>query len=185
MSRIAEQHAAMCARFAELADGVTDWDAPTPVKEWDARDVVAHLVTWLPGMLAGYGVELPNVDVRDDPRDAWGRHSANVQRLIDEEADRVVSNDQGETTVGAILETFYLPDIFMHQYDIAKASGQPVGWNDEILAGIVDGMTPQVDYLHKSGQFGQPRVLDESHPLEDRLAALIGRDPDWAPVAST
>ncbi|SDL21085.1 maleylpyruvate isomerase N-terminal domain-containing protein [Tessaracoccus oleiagri] len=183
MNAIAAQHAALSARFAELAAGVTDWDAPTPVREWTARDVVNHLVTWLPGMMKGYGVDLPAVDTTGDPNRTWAAHAANVQALVDDEEElaRPIETDQGEKTVGQAIESFYLPDIFMHQYDIAKASGQPVGWNEEILAGIVEGMTPQADFLHASGQFGTPKVLDESHSLEDRLAALIGRDPEWTP----
>ena len=47
----------------------------------------------------------------------------------------------------------------------------------------VEGMTPAADMLAASGQFGTPKVLDESHSPTDRLIALIGRDPDWAPPA--
>ncbi|NHB84556.1 hypothetical protein G7085_07850 [Tessaracoccus sp. HDW20] len=53
MSTIAIRHAELAARFAAIAEGVTDWDALTPVPEWRARDVVTHLVTWLPGFLGG------------------------------------------------------------------------------------------------------------------------------------
>lgn len=183
MNPTAAQHAAFSARFSEIVGNVEDWDAPTPVKEWTARDVVAHLATWLPAMLGGYGVNLPAVDSSGDPVRVWAEHTANVQELLDDpaRAEQVVGTDEGERTVSDVVESYYLPDIFMHQYDLAKASGQPVGWPEDVLEGIVEGMTPQVDELHASGQFGTPKVLDESHPLEDRLAALIGRDPAWRP----
>jgi len=35
--------------------------------------------------------------------------------------------------------------------------------------------------LHESGQFGTPQpVADDASP-QDRLIALIGRDPGWVP----
>ena len=52
MSDAATQHRERAARFAAVIDGVTDWAAPTPVKEWTARDVVAHLTSWFPEFLA-------------------------------------------------------------------------------------------------------------------------------------
>ena len=56
---LAADHDRIAARFTEVVDAVTDWDAPTPVPEWRARDVVGHLTTWLPGYLAGLGTPPP------------------------------------------------------------------------------------------------------------------------------
>ena len=49
----AEHHRRVAARFTDVVTGVTDWDAPAPVDGWVARDVVRHLVTWLPGQMIG------------------------------------------------------------------------------------------------------------------------------------
>lgn len=181
---IPTQHAALAARFAQLAEGVTDWDAQSPVADWKARGVIEHLTGWLPGMLAGLGVELPTVTVADDPAQAWREHTENVQRLVDDGetlAQLVPDGEGGERPLAAVLAQYYLPDIFMHQWDLAKASGQDVGWDEEVVMGMVEGMTPAADYLAASGQFGTPRVLDDSHSPTDRLIALIGRDPQWTP----
>ncbi|HJE52205.1 MAG TPA: TIGR03086 family protein [Tessaracoccus flavescens] len=179
---LADNHRGLAAHFAELAAGVTDWDAPTPVKEWKARDIVNHLATWLPGMLGGMGVELPTVEINDDPTVTWAEHTANVQALVDdqEQLDRVVQTHQGEQPLSAVLEQFYLPDIFMHSWDLAKASGQDAGLDDGVTAAMVEGMTPMADTLRESGQFGDPQILDDSYSIEDRLIALIGRDPHWS-----
>lgn len=183
MNDIATRHAALSGRFAELIDNVSDWDARTPVKEWTARDIVSHLITWLPGMLGSYGVELPTVEVGDDLADAWAEHSANVQTLVDDE-DRLardVETHMGPQPLGQVLDSFYLSDIFMHQWDLAKASGQDPDLDPGTLRAMVEGMTPQAEMLAGSGQFGTPVVLDESHTDEERLISLIGRDPQWQP----
>ena len=49
----AERYAAAADNFTRLVGGVSDWDGPSPVKEWTAREVVGHLVTWVPGMIGG------------------------------------------------------------------------------------------------------------------------------------
>lgn len=180
---IADAHRGLAARFSDIAANVTDWDAPTPVKEWVARDVVNHLTSWLPGMLGGMGVDLPTVDLTDDPTVTWREHTDNVQALVDdqEQLDRVVQTHTGEQTVAQVLEQFYLPDIFMHSWDLAKASGQDPQLDPEVLKRMVDRMTPMAETLGASGQFGSPEVLDDSHTDEERLIALIGRDPQWTP----
>ncbi|MCG6568107.1 maleylpyruvate isomerase N-terminal domain-containing protein [Tessaracoccus sp. ZS01] len=183
-NQIAEQHSALAGKLAAIAANVTDWDAPTPVQEWRARDVLAHLMGWLPGMLNGAGVELPTVEVGDDVLAAWWKHTANVQALVedDEQVARVIDVGQGDQTLGQVLEQFYLSDLFMHRWDLAKASGQDAQWEPEVVAGMVEGMAPIAEALGASGEFGTPVVLDESHTPEERLVALIGRDPNWAPI---
>lgn len=185
MTEIADRHEALASRFSELAANVTDWDAPTPVKEWKARDIVAHLCDWLPNMLHGYGVELDETVPDDDPAAAFAEHSANVQKLLEDEEQmtRIVETPQGDQPLANVIESFYLADVFMHQWDLAKASGQQPNLDPVLTHAIIDGMTPIAEQLGASGQFGTPVVLDESHPSEDRLAALIGRDPQWAPAA--
>lgn len=130
MTDIASRHRDLAEKFADLADKVTDWDAPTPVKEWSTRDIVGHLTSWLPGMLEGFGVSINTVQPGDDPAAAWREHSGNVQQLLEDEQQlaRPVATQQGEQPLGQVLDNFYLADIFMHSWDLAKASGQDPTW---------------------------------------------------------
>ena len=68
-----ERHAWVAGTFSDRVDGVRDWEAPAPVPGWVARDVVAHLVDWMPGFLAGGGVTLvvDGPTVAEDPVGAW------------------------------------------------------------------------------------------------------------------
>ena len=70
------------ALFSDRVRGVTDWDAPSPVEGWAARDVVRHLVEWFPAFLAGgAGVELPSgPSVDDDPVEAWQTQATRSRR---------------------------------------------------------------------------------------------------------
>lgn len=106
-----------------------------------------------------------------------------MQALVDDEEqlERTIDVGSGGQTLGAVLEQYYLPDLFMHRWDLAKASGQDPDLEPEMVRGTVTGMTPMAETLKESGQFGTPVVLDESHSDEERMVALIGRDPHWAP----
>jgi hypothetical protein len=60
----AGEHRLIAGRFAQIADAASagDWEAPSPVPGWTARDVVGHLIDWLPGFL---NRALPPVDLTD------------------------------------------------------------------------------------------------------------------------
>src|SRR5690349_15243837 len=81
----AERHRAVAATFTDRVEHTADWDDPAPVDGWRARDVVAHLVEWLPGFLSsGTGLILERgPSAADDPVGAWRVHADAVQRLLD------------------------------------------------------------------------------------------------------
>lgn len=182
MSQISERHAVLAARFEALAGGVDDWDAPSPVPGWAARDVVHHLAGWLPGFLTNLGLPLPS-SATEEPVALWRAHSAAVQSLLEDpaRAGQILATGMGPMRADETLERFYLADIYLHSWDLAKASGQAVGWDPAETLATFAAMSPAREMLAASGQFGTPVLLDESHSPEERLVALIGRDPAWAP----
>ncbi|WP_369265015.1 TIGR03086 family metal-binding protein [Streptomyces sp. R35] len=158
------------------------WDNPAPCEGWVARDVVRHLVEWFPNFLkAGAGVELPKgPSVDDDPVAAWTVHSDGVQALLDDPAtaQKMLSNPHiGEVALDQAVDRFYTADVFMHTWDLARATGQEERLAPDRCAQLLDGMLPLDDVLRKSGQYG-PRVeVPESADVQTRLLAFIGRKP--------
>lgn len=180
----AERHAATARGFSALVDGVDDWDASTPVDGWAARDVVAHLVDWLPGFLAGGGVDLPveRLDA-DGPATTWRLHAAAVQALLDgPDAEREFSHPQAGThPLSVAVDQFYTTDVFLHSWDLARATGQNDRLDPETCAELLAGMEPWDEILRQSGQYG-PRVsVPDDASAQDRLLGFIGRDPAWTP----
>ena len=184
----AERHAAMAGTFTERVDGTTNWDSPSPVGGWVARDVVAHLVGWLPGFLASGGIALtvdgPSVD--EDPAAAWHAHATAVQALLESAAaDGEFSHPQvGTHQLGATIDQFYTTDVFLHTWDLARATDQDDSLDEETCAALLAGMEPLDEILRSSGQYG-PRVpVPDDASTQDRLIGFIGRDPAWHPVAA-
>ncbi|WP_238019257.1 TIGR03086 family metal-binding protein [Dactylosporangium sp. AC04546] len=184
MTTAAEEHRTIAGRFTELASNARPetWDAPSPCPGWAARDVVRHLVEWLPGFLAaGAGVELPKgPSPDDDPAGAWRAHTDAVQALLDDPAtESVVLRDRnvGELPLSAAIAMFYTSDVFLHTWDLARATGQDDTLDPQRCARMLEGMLPMDAALRASGHYG-PRVEvpDDADP-QTRLLAFIGRTP--------
>lgn len=180
----ADTHRAIAATFSDRVAGVRDWEAPAPVDGWTARDVVDHLVTWLPGFLSGGGVELPaGPPVSDDPVAAWQHHAAAVQALLESPraGEEFTHPHAGTQVLGAVIDNFYTADVFMHTWDLARATGQDDTLDPERCDTMLAAMTPIEDLLRDSGQYGPAVSVPADAPAQDRLLGFIGRDPAWRP----
>jgi uncharacterized protein (TIGR03086 family) len=184
----ARRHQEVAGLFTARVLGASEWDAPAPVAGWAARDVVRHLTEWFPAFLAaGAGVELargPAVDL--DPVATWRIHTEAVQTLLDEPttADRRFSNPHiGELPLGRAISQFYIPDVFMHTWDLARATGQDDRLDPELCAELLAGMEQMEEVIRSSGQYG-PRVpVPAGADVQTRLLGFIGRDPSWPAVS--
>ncbi|MGC5629106.1 TIGR03086 family metal-binding protein [Georgenia sp. Z1344] len=186
----ADFHREVAGTFTAVVDGVAPqaWDAPSPVAGWTARDVVGHLTTWFPAMLAGSGgPDLPpGPSADDDPAGAWNHQRDAVQALLDDpaSADLSLSNPNvGEVPLPQAISQFYVGDVFMHTWDLARATGQEPGLDPELAEAMLDGMAPMEDVLRSSGQYGPAVPVPEDASAQDRLVGFIGRDPGWEPPA--
>jgi uncharacterized protein (TIGR03086 family) len=181
----ADDYREVAGRFTALVEAVPDdatWQRRSPVPEWTARDVVRHLVDWFPDFLAGgAGITLPQgPGVDDDPAAAWRTMSDAVQALLDDptSGEKVLTNPYiGEVPLPEAVSRFFTADVFMHTWDLARATGQDEALDPGRCAQLLDGMQPLDDLLRSSGQFG-PRVdVPDDADVQTRLLAFIGRDP--------
>src|SRR3954470_10556710 len=87
-SEPARRHRLIADGFAARVHGARDWSAPAPVEGWVARDVVAHLVEWLPALpQGGCDVSGPtSPSPVEDPVGAWDAHQRAVQEVLDDSA---------------------------------------------------------------------------------------------------
>ncbi|MFG3257153.1 TIGR03086 family metal-binding protein [Streptomyces sp. NPDC048172] len=183
-SGAAEEHRWVARAFTERVRGVPAdaWDSPAPCEGWVARDVVRHLVEWFPAFLSsGAGVELPKgPSVDDDPVAAWETLREGVQALLDDPATatKVLSNPHtGEVPLDQAVDRFYTADVFMHTWDLARATGQDERLDPGKCAQLFDGMQELDEVLRSSGQFGPRTEVAEDADVQTRLLAFIGREP--------
>jgi uncharacterized protein (TIGR03086 family) len=185
----ADRHRRVAGTFTDRVRGVSGsdgWEVPTPVPGWTARDVVGHLVEWFPAFLAGGSdVRLPaGPSTTDDPVGAWDAQSVAVQRILDDPASAsatFVNPHIGELPLADAIDRFYTADVFMHTWDLARATGQADALDPDYCAELLAGMIRFEQAMRGSGQYG-PRVpVPDDASVQDRLLGFIGRDPSWRP----
>jgi uncharacterized protein (TIGR03086 family) len=180
----AARHREIAGVFTDRVHGTHDWEAPAPVDGWTARDVVEHLVTWLPEFLTAGGVALPaGPAVGEDPVAAWDFHADAVQDLLEESgtAQQFSHPRVGDHPLATAIDRFYTSDVFMHTWDLSRATGQDETLDADFAAELLAGMEPIEEMIRASGQYG-PRVpVPADAPVQDRMLGFIGRDPAWRP----
>ncbi|MEY2402201.1 MAG: hypothetical protein QOJ08_2312 [Ilumatobacteraceae bacterium] len=184
MSEIADRYRKVAEGLTKRVDAVPElaWDNPAPCKGWVARDVIRHLVEWIPGFLqSGSDVDLPpGPSVDDDPAGAWKALTAGVQALLDDPqvAAKEFSHPRaGRHSLEDAIATFFLGDVLIHTWDLARATG-----GDELLDAaevhrMLVGSEPYDEMLRSSGQYG-PRVeVSDDAGEQTKLIAFMGRQP--------
>jgi uncharacterized protein (TIGR03086 family) len=182
--RPAERHRQVAGLFTERVRGARSWDAPAPVAGWTARDVVRHLTSWFPGFLAaGAGLDLPHgPSVDEDPVTAWQVHCDGVQAVLDDPraAHRELANPHvGVLPVENAIDQFYTADVFMHTWDLSRATGQDDRLDPDFCAQLLAGMEPMEEVMRSSGQYGARVEVPGDAGVQARLLGFIGRDPSW------
>ena len=111
------------------------WSEPSPCEGWTAADVVAHLVGTQRDFLGQRGVELGAApDVAADPAAAWRDHAKRVREaLTDDLAATPYESFFGPSTVGETFGQFYVWDMVVHRWDVARTAGMDAPFSDEDL----------------------------------------------------
>ena len=183
MSDIAGRYRRVAGAFTERVRGVPDdaWERQAPCEGWVARDVVRHLVEWVPAFFrdAG-GPVLPAGSVDDDPFGAWTALNDAIQAALDDpaaSAAHITHPRAGEHRFDEAIARFVLGDVLVHTWDLARATGLDETLDAVEVRRLLDGMEPYEEVLRSSGQYG-PRVhVPDDADEQTRLIAFTGRQP--------
>ena len=176
-SSIATAHAAADRPLTAVLDAVPAdaWDRPSTCEGWTVRDVVRHLVQTQREFLTERGVDLgaePDLDA--DPAAAWRAHARQVAAAV---ADPAVAEQRydghfGPTTVGATLEQFYVWDMVVHRWDVARSVGADPALTDAELDRVEAGADSFGEALYWDG-ICRPAV--EPPAAADRTTRVLAR----------
>lgn len=183
MSPESDRFRRIAADFTRVVDAVPAdrWDAPAPPEGWRARDVIGHLVDWFPALfLDSWDVERPALpSVEDDPAGAWAALRDAFQAALDDPDLAGQERDirPGRMTFADAVDRLGTSDVFMHQWDLARATGGDERLDPDEVHALLTGMEPLDEILRQSGQYG-PRVeVPADADEQTRLIAFIGRQP--------
>ncbi len=184
MSEIADRYRRVATRFSDRAHEVPEgaWDRPAPCEGWVARDIVAHLVEWIPAFLdTADGPHLtvtPSID--DDPAGAWDALNAGIQALLDDPAVSATTIHHpraGTHQLDDAIDMFFLSDVVVHTWDLARATGLDESLDPDVVHDMLVGMEPLDELLRSSGQYGPRVAVPADADEQTRLIAFTGRQP--------
>jgi uncharacterized protein (TIGR03086 family) len=174
------------ATVAAVAD--RDWNRPSPCADWNARDVVRHVVDMHHVMLRPYARQPTAADVDVDPLGAFRTARADVEAILDDPAlaGRVTESPAGTLPGADMIDQVASADMVLHRWDLARATAQDDTIDSAELERMWPGLQQIPDIMRIPGAFGPgvtvfgPVVdVPADAPLQDRALGLLGRDPAW------
>ena len=173
-------------KFTSLVHEVPEerWPTQTPCTEWSVRDLVNHLVAehlWAPHVLAGETIEqvgdrYDGDVVGEDPVGAWDSAVAgSLAAFADSEEDQPVHLSFGTVPVSEYASQM-LSDLTVHAWDLARGAGLDERLEEATVAATLAYTEDHIDVFAGSSLFAEPVEIDSDDP-QDRLLALLGRDP--------
>jgi uncharacterized protein (TIGR03086 family) len=168
---------------------------PTPCAQWDLGQLVAHMTGQNLGFAAAARGERNGVEAFapvPDAEDPAARHAASAALLG--EAFAAEGFEQRELWLAEIrgggfyparsAVGFHLVDSVAHAWDVARALGEAVAFDDEVLEAAlgISVAIPDGAAREQPGAAFRPVVAVPAHgTLLDRVLGLLGRSPDWKP----
>jgi uncharacterized protein (TIGR03086 family) len=179
VSEISERYGKVAGRFTDRARSVPAgaWENPAPCEGWVARDVVRHMVEWMPGFIGIDVTSSPSVD--DDPAGVWEAVSDAIQAGLDDPATAAVQRDlrPGRFSFEDAVDMFITGDVLVHTWDLARATGQDESLDPDEVHRMFVGMEPMDEVLRASGHFGRRVEVPADADEQTKLIAFTGRQP--------
>lgn len=182
MDEVIERHQRACDGFARVTDQITNWAAPSPCSDWDARAVVEHLIGFHEVLILR-PLEVKANRPKDDVPARWRATQAAIIEAIskpgvlDDHTD-----DAGETKPGlrglvSVLST----DVLVHTWDLAKSNGVDPQLDTELCTLGYERAAQSRDQFAKSDMFSDEVPVPDDADTCSKLLGIMGRDPEWQP----
>ncbi|MCO8269196.1 TIGR03086 family metal-binding protein [Actinoplanes sp. TRM 88003] len=170
--------------FAATTKVVRDVDpgqlgAPTPCTEWDVRTLLNHLLLVAEALeSAGRGEPVPDEHWAGTATSDFGvrAQAATTAWAVPAAWDRPVR--MGAMPMPAPLAVSMLvSDVVIHGWDLARATGQHFGCDDDVAEMALGFLTGMGDQGRAMGIFAAEVEVGEDASVLDRVVALSGRRP--------
>lgn len=187
---LGELHLAVCRRFGEAVHAAKGkWDRRSPCDEWDAGEVLEHVIGFHDVLLLRPLGLKPNRP-RDDAQMRWQLTYDRLAEAFGPELavfDRVVAVPKVGTHPATQLDARTLVpnltrDVLVHTWDLARAVGADERLNPQWCEHFYTALPGDPEALSGSGMFNAPVGVNCECDVQARLLARLGRDPSWRPA---
>jgi uncharacterized protein (TIGR03086 family) len=177
-------------RMARLVEATPDvaLDKPTPCADYTVADLLDHI--------GGSALAFCAAAVKHPLEGGPSGNGANIgpdwrtripRQLMElAEAWRDPTAWTGMTAAGGVdlpgdvAGVVALDELVIHGWDLAKATGQPTGYDGPGLDAVFD-MVRHFRASGADGLFGPEVAVPADAPILDRILGVAGRDPRWQP----
>lgn len=180
-ARVLDRWTRVAGTFSAVVDHVPAdaWERSAPCDGWVARDVVEHLVSWVPSVLGTSGIDFDRIAESSDTAEHWHAFADSISAALRDPACAATEFDAGppgRMRVDAAIDMLVTGDVLVHSWDLAAATGQHVELDTEVVHDMLVGMEPMDELLRSSGHYGPKVAVDDDADETTRLLAFVGRD---------
>jgi len=156
---------------------------PTPCADWDVRGLLNHTIAGVymfddAAQEKEFDMSRFSKDlVGGDPADNYEQGAVELKKTMQQPdvLDRTWTMPFGPTP-GPFAIGAATVECLIHGWDLAKATGQDAEFDPELTeAAMQAAQLFPADVVRQPGVFGPEVDCPDSAPLEDRLAAFLGR----------
>ena len=156
--------------------------APTPCAEYDVQALLDHMLHWAPRLARASRHSPGEAEPGGNPLERQ------IEQLVT--AWSVPEAWLGTTSMGGpqelparMIGAMATGEVVVHGWDLARATGQPVSWDETLLEYLYDEVAKTAELGREMQAYGVEVPVPATAPVLDRMLGLTGRDPHWtAPV---
>ncbi len=182
-SRTAESYAAAADPFTAVVAALPGaaWGAPSACEGWTGADVLHHVIATQADFFARHREGFPAAPdaaaVAADPPGTWRDHERAVRDLVGDDAFLATEFDGyfGPTTVADTLVSFYVFDLVVHRWDIARAADLDERLTEAELDRIEQAIAAMGDNLYQEGVCRPAVTVPPDADRQARVLAALGR----------
>lgn len=163
-------------KFGAVVHGPGDWSGDSPCDGWTAADVLDHVVDSQRDFLEQRGAAVGERPTGAPP-EVWRAHREAVGSVVTDEEFVTTEYDGyfGRTSVADTLANFHGFDMIVHRWDLGRALGQEVTFDDAELDRIEKALDGFGDALYSDGVCKPAIDVPDDAPRQARLLGRMGR----------
>lgn len=163
-------------KFSAVVADSGDWSGASPCDGWTASDVLDHVVDSQRSFLEQRAAEIGGRPTGTPP-EVWRAHQAAIGPVIADDDFVTAEYDGhfGRTSVADTLANFYGFDMLVHRWDLARALGRDVTYDDAELDRIETALDGFGDALYSEGVCRPAVDVPDGAPRQVRLLGRMGR----------
>ena len=148
----------------------------TPCSDWSVEELLNHIIG---GATIGATVFGGEAREGDDPVSAYDNAFAGAVAAMhaDGALDQTITTPSGGEMPGSDFAKILAMDNLIHGWDLAKATGQSTDLPSDLVDIIYADFEPQMDGFRQGDAFADEVPQPDDATAQDRLIAMMGRQP--------